>query len=84
VIAACTAATSRASTTGTPPGIGTSGRLAIATTRTRCCPRRPAEERFGTVDNVVFPTAIEAVGGQHFVFYGMADTRIGVALRDHA
>jgi len=43
-----------------------------------------AEERSGTVDNVVFPTAIEEVAGRHFVFYGMADTRIGVALLDHA
>ena len=37
------------------------------------------EERSGTVDNVVFPTAIEEVDGRHFVFYGMADSRIGVA-----
>ena len=37
------------------------------------------EERSGTVDNVVFPTAIEAVDGRDFVFYGMADSRIGVA-----
>jgi len=37
------------------------------------------EERSGTVDNVVFPTAIEAVDGRTFVFYGMADSRIGVA-----
>ena len=29
--------------------------------------------------NVVFPTAIEAIDGRHFVFYGMADSRIGVA-----
>ena len=33
----------------------------------------------GTVPNVVFPTAIEEVDGQHFVFYGMADSQIGVA-----
>lgn len=38
-----------------------------------------AEERSGTVDNVVFPTAIEEVDGRRFVFYGMADSRIGVA-----
>lgn len=37
------------------------------------------EERLGTVDNVVFPTAIEEVAGQRYVFYGMADARIGVA-----
>jgi predicted GH43/DUF377 family glycosyl hydrolase len=38
------------------------------------------EERDGTVPNVVFPTAIEQIDGQHFVFYGMADSAIGVAL----
>jgi predicted GH43/DUF377 family glycosyl hydrolase len=37
------------------------------------------EERAGTVPNVVFPTAIEEVDGVPFVFYGMADTSIGVA-----
>ncbi len=41
-----------------------------------------AEERHGTVPNVVFPTAIEEVSGQWFVFYGMADSRIGVARLD--
>ncbi|OIV37888.1 glycosidase [Mangrovactinospora gilvigrisea] len=39
-----------------------------------------AEERSGTVPNVVFPTAIEEVDGRRFVFYGMADAHIGVAL----
>jgi predicted GH43/DUF377 family glycosyl hydrolase len=43
-----------------------------------------AEERSGTVDNVVFPTAIEEVDGRRFVFYGMADSRIGVALLERA
>ena len=38
------------------------------------------EERSGIVPNVVFPTAIEEVEGQLFVFYGMADSKIGVAL----
>ena len=38
-----------------------------------------AEERRGTVPNVVFPTAIEEIDGQQFVFYGMADSSIGVA-----
>jgi len=38
-----------------------------------------AEERRGTVPNVVFPTAIEEIDGQRFVFYGMADSSIGVA-----
>jgi predicted GH43/DUF377 family glycosyl hydrolase len=40
------------------------------------------EERDGTVPNVVFPTAIEEIGGQRFVFYGMADSSIGVARLD--
>lgn len=38
-----------------------------------------AEEVVGTVGNVVFPTAIERIGGEDFVFYGMADSKIGVA-----
>jgi predicted GH43/DUF377 family glycosyl hydrolase len=38
-----------------------------------------AEERSGIVPNVVFPTAIEEIEGQLFVFYGMADSLIGVA-----
>jgi predicted GH43/DUF377 family glycosyl hydrolase len=37
------------------------------------------DERTGTVANVVFPTAIVDIGVRQFVFYGMADTRIGVA-----
>ncbi|HEY0699926.1 MAG TPA: hypothetical protein VGD43_19210 [Micromonospora sp.] len=40
------------------------------------------EERSGTVPNVVFPTAIEEVDGVRYVFYGMADARIGVARLD--
>ena len=38
-----------------------------------------ADETNGTVANVVFPTAIETVGDDIFVFYGMADSKIGVA-----
>ncbi|WP_374009104.1 glycosidase [Leifsonia sp. LS-T14] len=38
-----------------------------------------ADETSGTVANVLFPTAIEKIGGEHFVFYGAADTRISVA-----
>lgn len=38
------------------------------------------EERSGTVPNVVFPTAIEEIDGKQYVFYGMADALIGVAL----
>lgn len=37
------------------------------------------DELVGTVGNVVFPTAIEQVEGRVFVFYGMADAKIGVA-----
>jgi beta-1,2-mannobiose phosphorylase / 1,2-beta-oligomannan phosphorylase len=37
------------------------------------------EEREGIVNNVVFPTAIEPTDDGAWVFYGMADTRIGVA-----
>ncbi len=37
------------------------------------------DERTGTVSNVVFPTATEMVDGVRYVFYGMADARIGVA-----
>jgi predicted GH43/DUF377 family glycosyl hydrolase len=37
------------------------------------------DELVGTVANVVFPTAIAAIGDRQFVFYGMADSRIGVA-----
>ncbi|MDQ2739703.1 MAG: glycosidase [Actinomycetota bacterium] len=42
------------------------------------------EERDGTVPNVVFPTAIQEVVGQRFVFYGMADSSIGAARLDRA
>jgi len=37
------------------------------------------EELTGTLGNVVFPTAIEKIGERTFVFYGMADSSIGVA-----
>ncbi|WP_459349073.1 glycoside hydrolase family 130 protein [Cellulomonas olei] len=37
------------------------------------------DELEGTLGNVVFPTAVEQVGARRFVFYGMADSRIGVA-----
>ena len=43
-----------------------------------------AEEQVGVVGNVVFPTAVETVGDQSFVFYGMADARIGVARLDRS
>jgi hypothetical protein len=41
-----------------------------------------AEERSGIVPNVVFPTAIESVDGIAYLFYGMADSKIGVARID--
>lgn len=37
------------------------------------------DETDGIVPNVVFPTAIEEIDGVHYVFYGMADSKIGVA-----
>ncbi|WBU37335.1 glycoside hydrolase family 130 protein [Homoserinibacter sp. YIM 151385] len=40
------------------------------------------DERSGIVPNVVFPTAIEEIDGTHWVFYGMADSKIGVARLD--
>ncbi|GII75839.1 glycosidase [Sphaerisporangium rufum] len=40
------------------------------------------DERSGIVPNVVFPTAIEEVDGVRYVFYGMADSKIGVARLD--
>jgi predicted GH43/DUF377 family glycosyl hydrolase len=39
-------------------------------------------ETDGTVANVVFPTAVERIEGVDYVFYGMADSRIGVARLD--
>jgi predicted GH43/DUF377 family glycosyl hydrolase len=42
-----------------------------------------AEEIDGTVPNVVFPTAIEEIEGVRYVFYGMADSKIGVARLEH-
>ncbi|WP_431220864.1 glycoside hydrolase family 130 protein [Leifsonia xyli] len=41
------------------------------------------DERSGIVPNVVFPTAIETVDGVDWVFYGMADSKIGVARLEH-
>jgi predicted GH43/DUF377 family glycosyl hydrolase len=52
----------------------------LARTATPLLEPSVAEERVGTVPNVVFPTAIEEIDGQQFVFYGMADAAIGVAL----
>lgn len=40
------------------------------------------DETRGIVANVVFPTAVERVGEDFYVFYGMADAKIGVARLD--
>jgi len=40
------------------------------------------QEAAGVVPNVVFPTAIERFSGVDYVFYGMADSSIGVARLD--
>ncbi|MRG59167.1 glycosidase [Agromyces sp. CFH 90414] len=40
------------------------------------------DERSGIVPNVVFPTAVEEIEGVRYVFYGMADSKIGVARLD--
>jgi len=57
------------------------GRVMARTSAPLLAPETEAE-RAGTVPNVVFPTAIEEVDGQRFVFYGMADSAIGVARLD--
>jgi predicted GH43/DUF377 family glycosyl hydrolase len=51
----------------------------IARTTTPLLEAETEDERSGIVPNVVFPTAIEEIDGQLFVFYGMADSKIGVA-----
>jgi predicted GH43/DUF377 family glycosyl hydrolase len=53
-------------------------RVLVRTAEPLLTPQTSAERR-GTVSNVVFPTAIEEIGGRHFVFYGMADAQVGVA-----
>jgi beta-1,2-mannobiose phosphorylase / 1,2-beta-oligomannan phosphorylase len=56
-------------------------RVLARTAEPLLAPESP-EELAGTVPNVVFPTAIEAIDGVLYVFYGMADTHIGVARLD--
>lgn len=58
--------------------------VVIARTATPLLEPSTADERGGIVPNVVFPTAIEEVDGSLFVFYGMADSKIGVARLEHA
>ncbi|TFV83923.1 glycosidase [Microbacterium sp. dk485] len=59
------------------------GRVLARTTEPLLAPET-ADERSGIVPNVVFPTAIEQIDGRHFVFYGMADSKIGVALLERS
>jgi predicted GH43/DUF377 family glycosyl hydrolase len=56
-------------------------RVVARTAEPLLVPEADTETR-GTVDNVVFPTATEEIDGQRYVFYGMADARIGVARLD--
>jgi predicted GH43/DUF377 family glycosyl hydrolase len=51
----------------------------IARTATPLLAPETGDERSGIVPNVVFPTAIETINDRTFVFYGMADSKIGVA-----
>jgi predicted GH43/DUF377 family glycosyl hydrolase len=53
--------------------------LVIARTHEPLLAPETPEEIGGIVPNVVFPTAIEEIDGIHYVFYGMADSKIGVA-----
>ncbi|GIM96488.1 glycoside hydrolase family 130 protein [Paractinoplanes toevensis] len=57
------------------------GRVLARTPEPIFVPSADGEQR-GLVPGVVFPTAIEQVDGVHYVFYGMADSRIGVARLD--
>ncbi len=54
------------------------GRVIARTPEPLLEPEHTSEQQ-GIVPNVVFPTAIERIGERTFVFYGMADSRIGVA-----
>jgi predicted GH43/DUF377 family glycosyl hydrolase len=56
----------------------------LARTTTPLLTPEGSDEQVGTVPNVVFPTAVEEVEGMRYVFYGMADARIGVARLDRA
>ena len=61
--------------------VGDPGKVVARTSQPLMSPDNP-EEQFGTVSNVVFPTCIEETSAGTFVFYGMADARIGVARLD--
>ena len=53
--------------------------IAIARTAVPLLAPETIDERSGIVPNVVFPTAIQTIDDRTFVFYGMADSKIGVA-----
>ena len=53
--------------------------IVVARTATPLLAPDTVTERIGIVPNVVFPTATETIGKRTFVFYGMADSMIGVA-----
>jgi predicted GH43/DUF377 family glycosyl hydrolase len=55
----------------------------LARTATPLLEPQTPDELSGIVPNVVFPTAIEEIDEQRYVFYGMADSKIGVARLDH-
>ena len=57
------------------------GKVLARTPEPLMSPDNP-DEQVGTVSNVVFPTCIEETPAGTFVFYGMADARIGVARLD--
>ncbi|QEW02339.1 glycosidase [Microbacterium lushaniae] len=59
------------------------GRVLARTAEPLLAPETP-DERSGIVPNVVFPTAVEQIDGRYFVFYGMADSKIGVALLERS
>ncbi len=54
-------------------------RIILARSREPIFGPETAEERVGVVSNVVFPSAVDQRDGCLDVYYGMADSRIGVA-----
>lgn len=53
--------------------------VVVARTERALLEPETGDETTGIVANVVFPTAIERIDGVDYVFYGMADSKIGVA-----
>ncbi|WP_022887193.1 glycoside hydrolase family 130 protein [Glaciibacter superstes] len=56
----------------------------LARTETPLLAAETDDERSGIVPNVIFPTAIEEIGAETYVFYGMADSKIGAARLDRS